>query len=198
MFYRGLWLTSVAPRVAWLSESRESVEGSGRGRGDLRRHPVAQSLGERSTGLMGTGISSVGDPHTEILGDCREADRFDLYIGDTASIGATLVPTRTASSRRDSGFRRGPTSAVPVALPPDSIRTAVRLRSSHCVVCGLASKTDSPATPTPHGIPIPHSTPQRPSGVLRASAVCPWMVHQSEAVPTWPSDDHTVCARVRA
>ena len=43
-----------------------------------------QSLASEAQDTWKLEYQAVGDPHHEILGDCREADRFDLYIGDTA------------------------------------------------------------------------------------------------------------------
>ena len=84
-----------------------------------------------------------------------------------------------------------------MALSPDSSEPWWRLRSSHC----LAHVVSHPRrTSQRHrrrmGYRSPARRPRCLLAVLRRSAVCPWMVHQAEAVPTWPTRRHAVCARV--
>ena len=115
------------------------------------------------------------------------------------NIGATLVVTPERHlPGRDPGPRRGPTSAVPVALSPHSSEPRWRLRPSH----RLAYVVSHPRrTRHRHRRAMGHRSPTgRPGGllaVLRRSAVRPRLVHQAEAIPTRPTRRQAVCACVR-
>ncbi len=191
-------MTSVPPRVARLWEVGGRRGDPGCGRRDLRRHQRAPESRERSTGLMGIGIPSGRRP--------APRDPRRLPCGGPIrplhrryrSIGATLVlaPERHLPGR-DPGPRRGPTSAVPVAVSPDSSEPWWRLRSSHRVAHVVSHpRRTSQRHRRRMGFRSPTRRPRGLLAVLRRSAVCPWMVHQAEAVPTRPIRRQAVCARI--
>ena len=115
------------------------------------------------------------------------------------NIGAALVfaPERHLPGR-DSGPRRGPTSAVPVALSPDSPEPWWRIRSSHRGAYVVSHpRWASQRHRRRMGYRSPARRPRGLLAVLRGSAVRPWMVHQAEAFPTRPTRRQAVRTRVR-